>query len=301
MTKRAVVFCVKGLHIMLVAMAITSLVKKYHSDREMKILVIIEGGNQDDINFIRSIPSLYGKQQISVDFWAPPYPLLDKVSDQFETGTSLPKMDLWRLFLPYYFPDYDQIAYMDNDILITTDINDLFDQMLPEDVIGGVLDYEDVTHPDHDRSKEFYLPSTDQYINAGVFVANSNAYRSVVPFEKMIEIINRHNYPYGDQNILNIAFYNHIYLLPWRFNLQYDNRLLDKYESLAPQRIKGIREQLNEPGIIHFAANGFVLPPWYVFTPTTRWEKMWWETFVDMQKKHLDFIARTTEDTVHEP
>ncbi len=32
MTKRAVVFCVKGLHIMLVAMAITSLVKKYHSD-----------------------------------------------------------------------------------------------------------------------------------------------------------------------------------------------------------------------------------------------------------------------------
>lgn len=102
MTKRAVVFCVKGLHIMLVATAITSLVKKYHSDREMKILVIIEGGNQDDINFIRSIPSLYGKQQISVDFWAPPYPLLDKVSDQFETGTSLPKMVLWRLFLPYY-------------------------------------------------------------------------------------------------------------------------------------------------------------------------------------------------------
>lgn len=190
---------------------------------------------------------------------------------------------------------------MDKHILITTTLNDLLHQMLPTHVIGGVLDYTHVTTPHHDRSKEFYLPSTDQYINAGVFVANSKHYRSVVPFELNIEILNRTNYHYGDQNILLIAFYNTIYLLHWRFNLQYDNRLLHKYTSLAPQRIKDFRTQLKQPGIIHFAANGFVLPPWYVFTPTTRWELMWWTTFVHMQKKHLDLLARTTEDTVTTP
>lgn len=287
MGKKAVVFCVKGLHIMLTATAITSLVKNYKSKKPMKILVLLEGGYQADIDFIRRIPDLYGRTQISIDFWKPPYDLLKNVSSNFASGTWLPKMTLWRLFLPYYFSNYEQLAYLDNDVLVETDINDLFDQLPANAAIGGVLDYEDATHPQNNRAKTFFLPDTKQYINSGVFVANVSIYEKVVPYSKMIELINKRNYPYGDQNIINIAFYNHIHLLPWRFNLQYDDRLLKKYEHLAPSRIDEIRGQFDQPGIIHFAANGIFALPWEKFTPTTKWERMWWETFLDIKKTQM--------------
>lgn len=287
MAKRAVVFCVKGLHIMLATTAITSLVKHYQSQASLKILVLVEEVFPEDIDFIRRIPELYGKTQISIDVWEPPYGMLEKVSDQFESGTRLPKMVLWRLFLPYYFPGYDQLAYLDNDVLVTTDINELFNQLAPNDLIGGVLDYEDATHPDHNRAKEFFLPSVKQYINAGVFVTNTAAYTKWAPLEKMLEVINRRNYPYGDQNIINIVFYDHIHLLPWRFNIQYGHRLLDKYEHLAPQRINEIRAEIDQPGIIHFAANGNFPSPWEKFVPKTQWEKMWWRTFAEIRDKQL--------------
>ncbi|ARY91166.1 MULTISPECIES: glycosyltransferase [Lacticaseibacillus] len=290
MTNRAVVFCVKGLHIMLTVTAITSLINHYESDDPLKILVILEGGYQEDIDFVRQMPQLYGKGQISIDFWTPPYEMMGKVSDHFETGTKLPKMVLWRLLLPYYFQAYDQLAYLDNDVLVTTDVNELFDQLTPEDILGGVLDYEDATHPNHNRAKEFFLPSIDQYIDAGVFVANARAYRAFAPFDKMMAAINRRNYPYGDQNIINIVFYQHIHLLPWRFNLQYDDRLLNKYEHLAPQRVNEIRRQLDRPGIIHFASNGYFPMPWDKFTPITRWERMWWQTFAEIKEKQLAFL-----------
>ena len=38
--------------------------------------------------------------------------------------------------LPYYFSNYDQLAYLDNDTLVTTDINDLFDQLDVKDTLG---------------------------------------------------------------------------------------------------------------------------------------------------------------------
>lgn len=272
---------------MLTATAITSLVKNYQAEAPLKILVLIENVYQSDINFIRSIPNLYGRPQISVDFWQPPYEFMKHVSDGVSTGPRLPKMTLWRLFLPYYFSNYDQLAYLDNDTLVTTDINDLFDQLDVKDTLGGVLDYEDATHPEHNRAKEFFLPDTKQYINSGVFVTNVAAYRDLVSSDKMIELINERNYPYGDQSILNIAFYNHIHLLPWRFNLQYGERLLKKYEALAPKRIAEIRGQLNQPGIIHFAANGYFPYPWGKFTAETKWERLWWGTFLDIKQRQL--------------
>lgn len=287
MKDRSVVFCVTGMYIMLATTAITSLVKNYRANLPLKILVLIEDVAQEDADFIRSIPSLYERPQISVDFWQPPYDLTKNVSDAFTTGTQLPKMILWRLFLPYYFPDYDQIAYLDNDVLITTDINDLFDQMNNSDTLGGVLDYEDATHPEDNRAKQFFLPDTKQYINSGVFVTNSASYRDVVPYDHMIDLINRRNYPYGDQSIINIAFYNHIRLLPWRFNLQYDIRILQRYKSFDPTRIEEIEAQLNKPGIIHFASNGNFPSPWQKFVPTTPWERLWWSTFSEIRDKQL--------------
>ncbi|MCU6430271.1 glycosyltransferase [Lacticaseibacillus paracasei] len=291
MVNRAVAFCVKGTHMMLTATAITSLVKNYQAVTPMKILVLIEDVYQDDVDFIRSIPNLYGRTQISVDFWQPPYEFMNHVSEGVSTGPRLPKMTLWRLFLPYYFSNYDQLAYLDNDILLTTDINDLFDQLATTDTLGGVLDYEDVTRPQHNRAKDFFLPDTSQYINSGVFVTNIAAYQNQVPSDKMLELINKRNYPYGDQSILNIAFYNHIHLLPWRFNLQYDERLLKKFEPLAPIHVSEISEQLNHPGIIHFAANGYFPYPWVKFTAKTKWERMWWETFIDIKRKQLETLS----------
>lgn len=299
MAKRAVVFCVKGLHMMLAITGVTSLVKHYQSRAPMKILVLLEGGFQDDIDFIRQIPELYGKPQISVDVWEPPYGMLKGVSDHFETGTGLPKMVLWRLFLPYYFQAYDQLAYMDNDVLVTTDVNELFDQLTPDDVLAGVLDYEDATHPNHNRAKKFSLPDTKQYINAGVFVTNTAAYMAFAPLEKMLEAINRRNYPYGDQNILNIVFYDHIHLLPWRFNIQYDDRLLDKYEHLAPARVNEIRAQIHQPGIIHFASNGYFPAPWDRFMAKTYWEKLWWQTFIEIKEKQLANLDFNIKNNPH--
>lgn len=284
---RAVAFTVKSKHIMLTATAINSLIKHYHSQTPLKILIQSEGIFQADIDFIRTLPALNHQPNISVEFWKPPYNFMDRVSKQFSTGTQLPKMVLWRLFLPYYFSTYDQIVYLDNEVLVTTDINELFDQLTEHDIIGGVLDFANAIHHTPEQVKRFFLPNLKQYFNDGVYVVNTKAYQEFISSDQMIAQINKRNYPLGDQSILNVTFFNHIHVLPWRFNLQFDRRVFKEYEPLNPARAHEIESHLDEPGIIHFTHNNYFMYPWDKFSPSTPWEHLWWETFSDVLNKRF--------------
>jgi lipopolysaccharide biosynthesis glycosyltransferase len=288
---RAVAFAVKDKHIMLTATAINSLIQHYHSQTPLKIVVQSESIYQADIDFIRTLPALNHQPNVSVEFWKPPYDFMKRVSENFSTGTQLPKMVLWRLFLPYYFSTYDQIVYLDNDVLVTTDINELFDQLTEDDVIGGVLDYSNAIYHTPEQVKRFFLPNLSQYINGGVLVMNTKAYRDFVSADRMIAQINKRNYPLGDQSILNITFFNHIHVLPWRFNRQFDRRGLKEYEPLTPSRVHEIESQLDQPGIIHFIHNNHFWSPWEKFSPSTPWEQLWWETFADVMHKRVTSSA----------
>lgn len=98
MSENAVVFCVTRVHLQLTAVAITSILESYKSDKSLKILVACEDIQQEDIEYIKTMPERLGKPQVSIDFWSKP-PEVNQISSDFTIGQGIPvpNMAIWRV------------------------------------------------------------------------------------------------------------------------------------------------------------------------------------------------------------
>ena len=133
MAKNAVVYTVSGPHILLSATSIASLIDHYQSETALDILVVTEGELDADVALLRELPAFYQKPQVHLFVWQKP-PITSELKhyDNARFG----QVTLWRLFVPAYFPNYEQLLMIDNDTIIMADISPLFSLNQPGNVMG---------------------------------------------------------------------------------------------------------------------------------------------------------------------
>ena len=97
----------------------------------VKILVVCEDVQQPDIEYLKTTPRLFGKSQISIDFWSKPQDV-NRISSNFKNNNKYKKspIAIWRLFTPINFQNYDKLLYLDNDVIVKTDVNNLFNLLM---------------------------------------------------------------------------------------------------------------------------------------------------------------------------
>ena len=165
----------------------------------------------------------------------------------------------YRLRITSLLENFDKCIYLDGDTIVCEDLQGLFSIDMQDNYLCGVPAF--IYYVDVAKHKERLGISEDlsfQYINAGVALFNLEKLREDDKESQFIQLLDK-NYESQDQDILNMACYGRIQLLPYRYNVmtKYAKWKLSAFPSEAiPYEIVSGRMY---PAIIHYADK---VKPW---------------------------------------
>ncbi|TPR58943.1 glycosyltransferase [Enterococcus sp. OL5] len=286
MKKKAVVYCVTGSHIQLAAVSIASVVNTYEGNEPLDILVVVNELGNEEILKLKSISRLYGEKNVIITIWYPPK-IINEIKNY--SNSRFPEVTLWRLFLPSYFSNYDYILYLDNDTIVYDDVSNFFDLIPDQKSIAAVRDfYFSVISDTEDSFKYFGVKTMKNYFNSGVILFNVVVFNEQIRPEAIVRMINKNEYLYLDQTILNILCERSVELLPYEYNYQKDDHwLFDWAKNVNPLKFLKIEKARKNIKIRHFVEFEKNSMPWEHLSIQDRWEKDFWNYLYEIKSTSL--------------
>ena len=272
----SVAFCFNNSYCPLAAGAISSLIRYTTNSNQYDIYIV-----QDDISEHNRylINTLNGKQNVKIIFKAIE---LDNFTSEDINYTRHSKYAFARLFFHKLFPELDKILYLDSDIIVTSDIAEIFNQSLDGCAIGACLDpfvaqsgieklkagkfvptipgFDDYKYNYDYFSRYLNLNDSDitTYFNSGMILLNLKKAGEKLDIE--LPFLLKKRYVMPDQDVLNIIFKDDKKILEQRFNV-FDSR-----------SHRFISENHEYPVVIHY--NGRMKP---TLTMTKPMAYRYWE------------------------
>lgn len=195
----------------------------------------------------------------------------EKIEDRFNVDV---KSDMWplvclqRLFLTDYLPmEMEKILYLDCDVIALKSIRDIYDTVFDEgeycaavpDCVSGVC------------KRNIGMDAENPYFNSGVLLINLDLWRKENVSTRFIEIMNAYEgaLQYPDQDIINMAFENHIKKIDAKYNVT-SFEYFYKYEELMyyhnADNYIDKSEYINavkNPFVFHFTNDIVLIRPWF--------------------------------------
>ena len=161
----------------------------------------------------------------------------------------------YRLQLPKILGYLNKLIYIDGDTIVLGDIGDLFDFDIKDSYFGGVK----APAFDNKKHRNRLGIDTSKYINAGVLLVNNRLLIKDKVQKKFEELLNN-SYDCQDQDIINVAGFGKITLLPIKYNLmtKYQNTF-SRFISEGKIDKSEFDEAIKYPLIIHYADK---IKPW---------------------------------------
>lgn len=193
----------------------------------------------------------------------------------------------YRLQLLELLKKIEKCIYLDVDIVVKKDLKEFFNIDIEDKYVAGVK-AAGYYYPEEKKKKTMQilkLATFDQYINAGVLLLNLKKMRDDNLSTVFQQLLGK-NFPSQDQDILNVACYNHIKILPLKYNAMTKYNVGDKnaYDTIESLPICYSREEWNEaceaPVIIHYADRW---KPWQDLRG--QFVADWWKYAMELEKK----------------
>ncbi len=144
------------------------------------------------------------------------------VQKYFKNFRSIPYITLStynRILIPELNKKNEKIIYLDCDLIVTSDISELYNIELSNFPIAMAKD----TGKSEEVSKQLKILNINKFYNAGVLFINCEQWRKNNCTQKLLdtEAIYRDKTMFADQAILSIVFQNNCFELSSKFNVQY--------------------------------------------------------------------------------
>lgn len=113
----------------------------------------------------------------------------------------------YRLFIPELYPELSKALYLDSDLVLRTDVAQLYDAQLGDDLVGAVPDAIVGTVEEFKLyvQNRLNMDRPEDYFNAGVLLMNLDAMRSCDFSRRFLELLDRVTFRVGqDQDYLNV-------------------------------------------------------------------------------------------------
>lgn len=127
----------------------------------------------------------------------------------------------YRLFIEKAFPQYDKAIYLDSDVVLLTDIAELYNMDIGDNLVGAV--YEQNT--DRDIRFTNYVEDIigiphNTYFNSGVMVMNLKEFRRFGVQDKFLNMLTTYNFDClaPDQEYINVICHGRVKYLPTGWN-----------------------------------------------------------------------------------
>ena len=175
---------------------------------------------------------------------------------------------LYRLLIPQILSDLKKIIYLDADIIVNLDINELWQNDLENFPIAAVAEIDIVEDYDRRGGAENYLIQNNfvdvkKYFNAGVLILNIPELKKAENLlnEKTQFVAATPECTWFDQDILNLCFSENYLRLPNKFDVYVNYRRIVK------------RDQKISPAIYHYIGNSLN------FDMRDNYNRLWTEYF----------------------
>lgn len=194
-------FTVDDVYIPFLAVALQSLIdnasdKNYYS---IKILYTnISEENQAKIN-------KYQKENVDIEFVDLNY-YINKVKDKLYTRDYYSATTYFRLFIPDLYPQYDKVLYLDSDIVVLSDIADLYNIDMEDNLVAAAPDDVIQTIKVFQEYAELVVGVADhkRYFNAGILLMNLDELRKFKFQDKFLYLLSKVKFSVAqDQDYLN--------------------------------------------------------------------------------------------------
>lgn len=193
---------------------------------------------------------------------------------------------LYRLFLPKYLEtDIHKVLYLDCDVIVNDNLNELFEMDMRDRAIAGCIDPQ--TYSEEVFARLNYGVEK-KYICAGVLLMNLDYWRENDLTDKVVEYMksNPDKIAFLEQDALNFLCSENKIILPAEYGVQCsflrDNRFLVEH-------IDSIESIVNNPKIVHYA--GYA--PWIYCKNKSMHSYLWWDTY-----KSLNAFPRVKVDYI---
>ncbi len=153
------------------ATAINSAVKNSSDNRKYRAIILYQELSRENIEKLSKL----AKDNFSVEFYAMKNSF-DAITDRMSNRLRCDYFTLtiyFRLFIPLMFPQFDKGIYIDSDVVVTSDIAELFDIDIKDNFIGACRDYSIADIPPLVSYTENAVGvNGNEYINSGVLLMN---------------------------------------------------------------------------------------------------------------------------------
>lgn len=194
-------FAVDDKYIPFLAVALQSLLENSSKNNYYSIKILYTSITIENQNKILK----YERDNVNIEFVDLNY-YIDKIKDKLYTRDYYTKTTYFRLFIPELYPQYDKVLYLDTDIVILSDIADLYNKDIennlvaaaPDDVIQTIEIFQEYVE------KVVGVADYHNYFNAGVLLMNLDALRKFRFQEKFLYLLETVKFSVAqDQDYLN--------------------------------------------------------------------------------------------------
>lgn len=254
--KIPVVFATDENYLFYTVVAITSMAENAKKDTFYQIYILVAGALEMGHHLLDDVKRRYSNIEINL------MPVAEAEFQNVHINNShVTKATFYRLLLGELLQE-DKCLYLDSDIIVNTDLQELYSVELNSEYIAGVRDlWIDLMEESQreERRIKADIPSMNQYVNAGVLLFNLDKIRRDNLTEQFCSHMKR-DYMFEDQDIVNVCCYDHIHRLPAKWNLF--TLFMGQLNELEQKGIDKdtIRFMKEKKGIIHYATP--YIRPW---------------------------------------
>lgn len=199
------VFAVDDNYAPFLSVALNSILKNVSVNYFLKVYVLNTGLSKSNEERIIKLAEQYsfGVDVEYVDVTS----RLDGLHDKMHLRDYYTKAIYYRIFIPSLFPNYDKIIYVDCDIVLLTDVSELYNVELGDNIIGAVHEEAMTSYDCFGRySEEFLDVPRLNYFNSGMLIINTKEYKKQNVEKKFIDLMKKHKFEVApDQDYLNVV------------------------------------------------------------------------------------------------
>lgn len=194
-------FAVDDGYIPFLAVSIQSLIDNSSIENNYVIKILYTNISEEN----RKKISKYERENVSIEFVDLNY-YIEKVKNKLYTRDYYSKTTYFRLFIPNLYPQYDKALYLDSDIVILSDIADLYNEEMGDNLVAGVPDDVIQTIEVFQEYVEKVVGVADyhNYFNAGILLMNLDELRKFNFQDKFLYSLDKIKFSVAqDQDYLN--------------------------------------------------------------------------------------------------
>lgn len=251
-----VVFATDENYIFYTVTAVTSMAENAAEDTFYRVYVLVSGELERGHGLFDCLQERYANLELRL------LPVDGRAFEHVRIhNPHVTKATFYRLLLAGLLEE-ERCLYLDSDVVVGTDLQELYLTEMEGGYIAGVRDLwiDLLTKEEREARRErTHIPDLDEYVNAGVLVFDLKRIRE----DHVMERFCRHmayDYPYEDQDIVNVCCYGKIRRLPAKWNLF--TLFLGRVEELEARGVDGdaVRQMRERKGILHYATP--FIRPW---------------------------------------